>query len=41
MLGEDSHLIAGAAVVSRTGVEHHLATIVRVASPTFDERFLG
>ena len=39
-LNADSHLIVGAAVVGRTGVESQLAMILRVASSPFDERFL-
>lgn len=37
-LKADSHLIAGSASVGRTGMEGELVLIVRVASPTLDER---
>ena len=39
-LKADSHLVAGSASVGRTGMEGEFVLIVRVASPTFDERFV-
>ena len=39
-LQPDSHLVAGAPVVGRTGLERQIVVIVGVASPTFDERFV-